>query len=223
MLKHTTCFLRGLVPTESIVLDVAHVMDVHAFVVRSQAAKAFRIEAVRVVSSKLNIDGGIRGQHLLESSVCLSRPERGVACVCEAKDNVLGSVPVQMGEQLLEAEGEHDGESGVVRLEEDENAVEDIYGLEAGQNVGHILLVLCSSTRVSNTRRVDEPYESLSNLHCVMFGPLGSRLALRAVSLIQQCCNMSMVASIWLHVNLSGEIDVIDQALPASCVSLDFC
>ncbi len=89
-----------------------------------------------------------------------------------------------MGQQLLDAESEHDGQTRSVGLKEDQDAVEVVVASEDSQDVGHVLVVLVGPTGVSYPGRVDEPDTDGSNVHGIDGRLLGGRLTRRAVVLV---------------------------------------
>ena len=79
------------------------------------------------------------------------KPTWTIVCapgVGEAEHDVFRSAFVQMGEQLLDAKLKHDSESGVVRLEQDADAVDLFIVRNVGENVLKVLLILLNAPAV---------------------------------------------------------------------------
>ena len=74
----------------------------------------------------------------------------------EAEDDVASSVFVEVGEQLLDAEPEHNGQPGIVGLEKDADAMDLLDVGNVAEDAVEVLLVLLDAPGISDARSVND-------------------------------------------------------------------
>ena len=116
-------------------------------------------------------------QLLSECRQGVSWPVEVAPSVGEAEDDVASSIFMEVGEQLLDAEPEHDSQPGVVGLEKDADAVDLLDVGNVAEDAFKVLLVLFDTSGVSDTRGVNDVDDLLINMECVSGGLLSCGLS----------------------------------------------
>ncbi len=86
--------------------------------------------------------------HVIRYSAAYTRHVVGVPCIGEEEDNVVCSIPVEVSEELFDAELKHDCQPGIDWLQQDTDAMDLLVRSNAVQDLLEVLLVLLNAPEI---------------------------------------------------------------------------